>query len=103
MKLLRLVANYLFDFARANLVIARQVLSPRLRIRPETIEIETRASEPVEILALSNLVSFTPGTLALDIEPGERIIVHVLDDAPAAAEAIRHRLEAPLLEVTRRR
>lgn len=103
MKLLRLVANYLFDFAKANLVIARQVLSPRLRIRPEIIEIETQASEPVEILALSNLVSFTPGTLALEIEPGKRIVVHVLDDAPAATEAIRNRLEAPLLELTRRR
>ena len=101
MKLLVLIARYVADFVRANLTIARQVLSPKLDIQPETIEMETKVESPAEVLALSNLITFTPGTLALEVEPGERLVVHVLDDAPAAAEAIRERLEKPLLEVTR--
>lgn len=101
MKLLVLLAHYLVDFVRANVTIARQVLSPRMEIEPETIELNTQVETPVEVLALSNLITFTPGTLALKVEPGERLVVHVLDDAPGAAEAIRVRLEEPLLEVTR--
>ncbi len=101
MKLLALVMRYIADFVRANFTIARQVLSPRLEIEPETIEIETGVESPLEVLALSNLITFTPGTLALQVEPGKSLVVHVLDDAPAAAEAIRDRLERPLLEVTR--
>ena len=103
MKLLRLIAQDLFDFVRANLSIARDVLSPNPRIEPETIELETRAETPVEILALSNLITFTPGTLTLDIEPGGRLVVHVLKDGDKAARAICDRLETPLLEITRKK
>lgn len=101
MKLIALFFHYLADFVRANVTIARQVLSPRLDIEPETIELPTEVESPGEILALSNLITFTPGTLTLEIEPGERLVVHVLDDAEAAAEGIREGLEKPLLEVTR--
>jgi len=101
MKLLALITRYLFDFILANFTIARQVLSPKIDIKPETIELETKVESPAEVLALSNMITFTPGTLALEVEPGERLVVHVLDDGPAAAEAIRGRLEKPLLEITR--
>ena len=101
MKLLRLLIQYLIDFIRANLSIARDVLSPNPKIDPETIELETRVETPLEVLALSNLITFTPGTLALDIEPGGKLVVHVLKDADGAARAIRERLEDPLLEITR--
>ncbi len=103
MKLLLLLSHYFVDFVRANVTIARQVLSPRLEIEPEIIELETAVESPVEVLALSNLITFTPGTLALKVEPGERLVVHVLDDASGAAEAIRLRLEEPLLQITRTR
>jgi len=101
MKLLILIVGYIIDFVRANFTIARQVLSPKINVESETIELETSVETPIEVLALSNLITFTPGTLALEVEPGKRLIVHVLDDAPAAAQAIRERLEKPLLEITR--
>ena len=102
MNLLKLIARYLLDFIRANLSVARDVLSPAPQIDPETIELETKVETPLEILALSNLITFTPGTLALDIEPGKKLVVHVLKDGEEAARAIRERLEGPLLEITRR-
>jgi len=102
MKLLRLLLRYLFDFTRANLTLARQLLSPRLDLSPETIEIETDVRTPREVLALANMITFTPGTLTLDVQPGEKLRVHVLSDGPEAARAIRERLEKPLLEITRK-
>jgi multicomponent Na+:H+ antiporter subunit E len=102
MKLIKLIARYLLDFIRANLSVAWDVLSPRPHIEPETIELETKVETPLEILALSNLITFTPGTLALDVEPGGKLVVHVLKDGEGAARAIRERLEEPLLEITRK-
>ncbi|MBL9155610.1 MAG: Na+/H+ antiporter subunit E [Verrucomicrobiales bacterium] len=102
MKLIRLLASYTWDFVRANAVIARQVLSPRLEVRPETVVIPTEAREPYEVLALSNLITFTPGTLVLDFEPGKYITVHVLNDAAGAEATIKERLEQPLLAVLRK-
>lgn len=103
MKLLRLVLIYVKDFTLANLTIAKQVMSPKMDIHPETIEMETQVEKPVEVLALSNMITFTPGTLTLQVDPGARLVVHVLDDAEGARRAIRERLEDPLLEITRKK
>ena len=102
MKLALLIIHYFCDFVVANLVLAKQLLSPRLDFKPEVIEIETWVESPAEILALSNMITFTPGTLTLDVKPGDKIAVHVLTDGAKAKEAIRERLEKPLLEITRR-
>lgn len=102
MKLLLLIIRYFWDFIVANLVLARQLLSPRLEFSPEVIEIDTQVTSPAEILALSNMITFTPGTLTLDVKPGDKITVHVLTDGAKAKQAIRKRLEEPLLEITRR-
>lgn len=96
-----LFAKYTFDFWKANLTIARQVLSPRLEIRPESIEIPSRVEKPSEMLALANLITFTPGTLVLDIDPGKTVVVHVLDGAEEARVSIPRDLEEPILKISR--
>lgn len=96
-----LLVKYTRDFWIANVTIARQVLSPNLDIQPETIELESKVEKPVEILTLANLITFTPGTLVLDVDPGERVIVHVLDNADQARESIPRDLEQPILKITR--
>lgn len=101
MTLIRLILQYLFDFARANLSLALQVLSPRMRLDPQIITLPTEARSPIEVLALSNLITFTPGSLTLDVQPGQCITVHVLRDAQASGAAISERLEKPLLKITR--
>ncbi len=103
MKLLRLFLRYVADFILANITIARQVLSPRLDLHPEIVEIETKVKSPLEVLALSNMVSFTPGTLVLEIDPEEEsLLMHVLDNAEEQAESVHEHLEEPLLEITRK-
>ena len=102
LKLIQLGIRFFFDLVRANVALARQLLSPRLSLKSEIIEIETDVSSPAEILALSNMITSIPGTLTLEIEPGKKLVVHVLGDAEDAAAAIREHLEEPLLEVTRK-
>jgi multisubunit Na+/H+ antiporter MnhE subunit len=100
-RLIVLAVRYTIDFWSANFTIAKQVLSNDPGIAPEIITIDTEVEKPIEILALANMISFTPGTIALEIEPGKRLEVHVLNDAAGAKQAIPARLERPLLRITR--
>lgn len=100
-RLVALLVRYTIDFWLANFTIAKQVLSSDPRISPEVIVIDTEVEKPVEILSLANMISFTPGTIALEIEPGKRLEVHVLNNAREARESIPEKLERPLLRITR--
>lgn len=105
-RLLFLWLRYTIDFWKANLLIARQVLSPRISLHAESVDLPTEVEKPIEILALANAITFTPGTLVTEIEPGGRLPggrmqVHVLGDPDEARESIPENLEKPILKITR--
>ena len=70
---------FLFVFLRAlvyaNVDMARRVLSPALPIRPEIVRVETRLQSALGKLLLTNAITLTPGTLAVDVH-GNQIRVH---------------------------
>lgn len=101
LSLLVLAAKYFVDFWISNFVIAGKVLSRRPSIHPGIVTIPTRVESPAEVLAISNLISFTPGTLLLHVEPGKTLEIHALDDRGPLAKTIQQDLEAPLLDVLR--
>jgi multicomponent Na+:H+ antiporter subunit E len=53
------------QFLRANVVVAREILTPGQQIAPAVVELELRCSTPLEIATMIGLVTLTPGTLAL--------------------------------------
>jgi multicomponent Na+:H+ antiporter subunit E len=81
------LARYLGHFAvalvRANLDMARRVLSPSLPIRPAVVEVRTALRSTLGRLLLANSITLTPGTLAVDVRD-DRILVHWVDCAPEA-------------------
>lgn len=95
MALLSLVLYLVTFFAalvRANLDVARRVLSPSLPIRPAVVEVQTKLESSLGRLLLANSITLTPGTLSVDMQ-GERILVHWIDcppgtDLDAATRAI---------------
>ena len=101
LSLLRLSGRYFLDFWVSNFVIAGKVLSRRPSIHPGIVTMPTRVESPSEILAISNLISFTPGTLLLDIEPGKALEIHALDDRAPVAANIKEGLVDPLLATLR--
>lgn len=70
---------YLGKLIVANLVIAYDILTPKMGFNPGMIEVDLKPSSHFGMLMLSNLVSMTPGTLSteLDLE-GRKLFVHVL-------------------------
>lgn len=95
---------YIFDLIKANLFIARDILSPTPKMKPGIIRIDMDARSDHEILALANLISMTPGTLTMDISPDRKsIYVHAmyLDDREKVISDIKEKLEKRILKITR--
>jgi multicomponent Na+:H+ antiporter subunit E len=88
----------------ANLRVAADVVTPTHYMRPRVIAVPLDAKSDVEITALANLISLTPGTLSLDVSSDRRVLfVHAMyaSDAERLRGEIREGLERRLLEMTR--
>lgn len=89
---------------QSSILIARQVLSPRITARPGVIAVPLTAERDVEIAALANLITLTPGTLSLDVsEDRSTLYVHAMffDDPEVVLDDIKHNFERRLLEFLR--
>jgi multicomponent Na+:H+ antiporter subunit E len=100
----RFVLFFLWELVLANLRIAYDVITPTHHMRPGVVAVPLEARTDVEITALANLISLTPGTLSLDVSADRRVLyLHVmyLDDVDAFRREIKENLERPLLELCR--
>lgn len=79
--LLRYVGYFCVALVRANLDVARRVLSPSLPIRPALVEVRTALQSNLGRLILANSITLTPGTLSVDLR-GDHILVHWIDCPP---------------------
>ncbi|MEW8026429.1 MAG: Na+/H+ antiporter subunit E [Candidatus Thiodiazotropha sp.] len=68
---------------RANLDMARRVLSPSLPLRPGVVEVNTRLKSSLGRLILANSITLTPGTLTVDLQ-GDSILIHWVDIPPGS-------------------
>lgn len=105
MGVLRFLGAFAVALLRANLDVARRVLSPSLPIRPAVVEIRTGLESDLGRLILANSVTLTPGTLTVDVE-ADRMLVHWIDcppgtDPEGATRAIASRFEGYLREFLR--
>ena len=75
------------EIVKANIDVAKRVLSPRLAISPALIRVKSSQATDLGRVVYANSITLTPGTITVDIE-GDEFIVHELD--PASSEDIRN-------------
>jgi multicomponent Na+:H+ antiporter subunit E len=73
----------LLEIAKANLHVARVILTPSLPIQPRVIRIRATQRSELGNTIFANSITLTPGTVALDVRGGS-ILVHALTDQAAA-------------------
>lgn len=98
------IVYYVWLFILANLRIAYDIITPNYRIRPGVLAIPLEAKTDLEIVALANLLTLTPGTLSLDVSTDRRFLyIHALyiDEIEKVRRDIKQGLERRLLEVMR--
>lgn len=65
---------------KSGLHVSRLILSPSLPISPKLIRHETKLKSDGELVILGNSITLTPGTITVEVAPGE-LIVHAIDEA----------------------
>ena len=97
-RLVRFLLSYLWDLIRANALVAWEVMTPTHYARPGVVACPVRTRSDLEVVLLANLISFTPGTLMLEIsEDRATVYVHALhirtaDDVRANVRRLEERL-----------
>jgi multicomponent Na+:H+ antiporter subunit E len=101
--LARFLRTFFVALIKANLDVARRVLSPALPIRPAFVEVQTGLTSRFGKLLLANSITLTPGTLTVDVLE-DRLLVHWIDvpagmDLGTATRAVAADFERDLREV----
>ncbi|MFP4654424.1 MAG: Na+/H+ antiporter subunit E [Methanohalobium sp.] len=79
-KQLKYLAMLIKEIIKANILVAKIVLQPRININPGIIEVPIRAKTDVGITAIANTITLTPGTLSIDVADDRSVLyVHAID------------------------
>ena len=85
--MIKYLATLLVEIIRANIHIARVILSPFARIAPQVINVPARQKSEFGMVLFANSITLTPGTVS--IETGDQnIIVHALTEKSADLDAL---------------
>lgn len=99
MRIARLGLVVLWDIVTANIDVAKRILGPESAIHPRFVWMPLSMADPHGIVALTGIVTMTPGTLSAEVtEDRSHLLIHVFslrDEAELIAE-IQTRYEAPL-------
>ena len=99
---LQLAGVFAYDLVVANLSVAGAVLGGMARLHPRFTRVPLDIDDPAASALLAALVSLTPGTLSVDLDPATRVLtVHVLlaGDEQALVSQIKTRYEARIREI----
>jgi multicomponent Na+:H+ antiporter subunit E len=103
LKLLRFLGFYLRQLTVANLYVAWEIITPQQRLSTGIIAVPMESRTPIEVTLFANLISLTPGTVTIDVDPDAHLLyvhgLHVGD--PATFRRDLGYLEGRLLEVLR--
>lgn len=79
--LVRYFIHFFIALLKANLDMARRILTPSLPLNPAIVEVKTELQSDLGRLLLANSITLTPGTLSVDVKDSH-LLVHWVDCPP---------------------
>ncbi|MDI9819421.1 MULTISPECIES: Na+/H+ antiporter subunit E [unclassified Legionella] len=92
----------LYEIIIANLRVAYVVLTPRMRAKPALVYFPLDCTNDIQITLLANVISLTPGTLALEITDDKKtMLMHVMffSDKQRLIDRLKRKFEQPIMEI----
>ncbi len=92
----KLVVYFSWKLVQAAAIVAWEVITPRDHTRPAVMSVPLHTRSPGIATAVANMVSLTPGTLTIDVDPDTMtLFIHLLHHkSPEAIRAEVHHLES---------
>jgi multicomponent Na+:H+ antiporter subunit E len=91
------IFRLLTEIVKANINVAKIVLSPTMPISPQFVRIPVKPEKDFYKVLYGNSITLTPGTLTVDIV-GEEYIVHALTE-DAAEDLKNSAIEKDILKI----
>lgn len=95
---------FIWELTKANIQVAYEVVTPKFTMKPGIVALPLDAKSDLEITLLANLITLTPGTLALDVSTDRSVLyvhgMYVLDKKEFIQD-IKQGFERRLLEILR--
>lgn len=101
--ILKLLWLFLVELVKSTVVVVRLVLRPNMNIEPGIFKVKTKLTEDWEITMLCCLLTLTPGSVVMEVAPGEGVMyVHAVDATEFQKSIIQTKqlFEEAILEVT---
>ena len=97
------IAYFFYELLLANVRVAYEVLTPTHHMRAAIVRVHTNTRTDLELTALANAITMTPGTLSLEVDSATHdLYVHTLYlSSREAFAADIARMERLLLKVLR--
>ena len=89
----------LWEIARANLQVARVILSPSLPISPTLVRLKASQQSELCQAIFANSITLTPGTVTIELKDGS-LLVHALSE-DAAVDLLQGEMDARVMRVER--
>ena len=86
------VLYFFWQVIKSNAVVAYDVATPRLNIKPGVIAVPLELDSAMSITILANFITLTPGTLSLDVSDDRSVLfVHAmyLDDEEGLVRGLK--------------
>jgi len=100
----KLILMFIRELILSSLNVAKEILRPRMIIRPGIIAVPTQLRTDIEVTLFACLITLTPGTLTLEISPDNDVLyLHCIDihDVQESVDAIKNTFEKAIMEVSR--
>jgi len=93
---------FIIELIKANLDVAKRVLTPSLPINPGVVKFKTKLTTNYSKMVLANSITLTPGTLTIDVVD-DTLYIHWIDvtttDPEQAYSEIAETFEKILLKI----
>ncbi|TVQ34411.1 MAG: sodium:proton antiporter [Geminicoccaceae bacterium] len=99
-----LIFYFLYDLTRSSFAVVWDIITPKTYARPAMLKMPLDATEDLEIMLTGNLISLTPGTLTVDVDPERKyLLIHAMfaDDPEETIRDLKRGMERRVLEALR--
>lgn len=102
--IIKLIFIFISETIQSAVVVIKQILSPKINIKPGIFRYETNLTSDWEITTLALLLTLTPGSVVMEVTPeGNVFYIHAMDIIKTKDDLIGslNRFEKAIMEVTR--
>lgn len=101
---IKLLLIFISELSQSSLLIMKQILSPKLNIKPGIFTYEHSMEGDYELTTLALLLTLTPGSVVMEVSPDGKIFyIHAMDVETSRDSVLKSIkvFEKAIMEVTR--